>query len=194
MRAAQNKVRDFHLRNGLEVADRPLLTPMAIAQHRYDLILEELNEYKEAVEKGDLVGIADALGDLLYVVLGTSVVHGIDIEDVFGEVHRSNMTKTPLDPVTRKGGKGPGFERPRVAEILFMQLTGVAQAVRDAEMRRALECVICGHDRASHHAGSDFIKPHCNHTDADGPCACPGFKPASNLVPLRIVGGTTVRG
>ena len=65
------------------------------AELRYKLVFEELEEYKEAQNKGDVIGIADALGDLLYVVFQAVRVHGMSdiIEDVFNEIHRSNMTK-----------------------------------------------------------------------------------------------------
>jgi predicted HAD superfamily Cof-like phosphohydrolase len=102
----------------------PLLSPEDV-ELRDRLIREEADEYKGAAIEGDLVEVADGLADLLYVVLGTCVAHGIDIQPIFDEVHRSNMTKDTLDPVTRKGGKGPNYERPRVAEFLLMQTTGL---------------------------------------------------------------------
>lgn len=82
---------------------------------------EELDEYIESAEFGDLIGIADALSDLLYVVLGTAVTHGLDLEPLFDEVHRSNMTKAPLDPVTGKGDKGPDYQPPDLAPLLMVQ-------------------------------------------------------------------------
>ena len=62
---------------------------------RARLMQEELDEYKEAVAQGDMMGVADALSDLMYVVLGTYVSHGLHqhAEDLFDEVHRSNMSK-----------------------------------------------------------------------------------------------------
>lgn len=122
MRVEQQMVRDFMERNSLEVSGTPRLVPGRLAEDRRKYTQEELDEYVEAVRSGDLVGIADALADLLYIVLGTAVAHGIELEPVFHEVHRSNMTKTPLDPVTRKGGKGPGYEPPMfTGEILAEQ-------------------------------------------------------------------------
>jgi NTP pyrophosphatase (non-canonical NTP hydrolase) len=61
----------------------------------YDFILEELNEYKEACEKGDLIGVADALGDIMYVLCNGIMLHGMKdkIEDVYQEIQRSNMSK-----------------------------------------------------------------------------------------------------
>lgn len=83
-------VEQFHRTFDLNVADRPTIGTDEIAWRRYQLIREELEEYLTAK---DVVGIADAIGDLLYVVLGTAVEHGIDIEPIFNEIHRSNMTK-----------------------------------------------------------------------------------------------------
>lgn len=76
---------------------------------RYALMREELEEYREAAEAGDLVGVADALTDLMYVVLGTYLAHGLQdaAEELFREVHRSNMSKLDLDgqPIYREDGK-----------------------------------------------------------------------------------------
>lgn len=130
MRAAQEKVRVFMVRVGEPAPDKPELGDPAEGQRRHDFIAEELAEYQDALKAGDLVNIADALGDLLYVLLGTGVHHGIQLEPVFNEVHRSNMTKTPeatktvRDHVTgecKRVVKGPGYEPPRLAEVLLMQ-------------------------------------------------------------------------
>lgn len=90
---------------------------------RCDLIKEEYEELVEAVANNDIVGIADALADLLYVVYGAAATWGVPIQDVFAEVHRSNMTKLGEDgkPVYREDGKvtkGPGYEAPRIAEMI----------------------------------------------------------------------------
>ena len=76
---------------------------------RARLMQEELDEYREAAAAGDLVGIADALSDLLYVVLGTYLAHGLQdvAEDLFREVHSSNMSKLDSSgqPLYREDGK-----------------------------------------------------------------------------------------
>lgn len=123
MRVEQEKVALFHEKHSLPTAERPGMVPRVLQDQRYKLIAEELNELDEAMDVGSLVQVADALADLLYVVLGTAVVFGIDMEPIFDEVHRSNMTKDGLDPVTKKGGKGPAYERPRLAELLIIQGT-----------------------------------------------------------------------
>jgi len=87
---------EFHRIFGahMETAPTATLTPETVAL-RVSLIQEELNEYREAAEAGDLIEIADALSDLMYVVLGTYVAHGLQdvAEALFAEVHRSNMSK-----------------------------------------------------------------------------------------------------
>jgi len=87
---------EFHRVFGahMEAAPTARLTPETVAL-RVSLIQEELDEYRAAAEAGDLVEIADALSDLMYVVLGTYVAHGSQdvAEALFAEVHRSNMSK-----------------------------------------------------------------------------------------------------
>jgi predicted HAD superfamily Cof-like phosphohydrolase len=129
MRVEQEKVECFHDKMQYTTNEKPTLVDIDLARQRYHLILEELGEYAEAAEARDIVKIADAIADMLYVVLGTAVVHGIDVQPIFDEVHRSNMTKDQLDPVTKKGGKCPGYEPPRIAELLLIQSTGVGNAV-----------------------------------------------------------------
>jgi len=86
---------------------------------------EENEEYLVAVQAGDLVEIADALGDQLYILCGTILKHGMQniIEQVFDEIQSSNMSKLGADgkPVLREDGKilkGPGFFRPDLAKFL----------------------------------------------------------------------------
>jgi len=92
---------------------------------RARLIQEELDEYHQAAQNGDLVGVADALSDLLYVVLGTYIAHGLQdvAEDLFREVHSSNMSKLDGDgqPLYREDGKvlkSDLFREPDLRSIL----------------------------------------------------------------------------
>jgi len=92
---------------------------------RWDLMDEENKEYLEACEEGSLVEIADALGDQLYILCGTILKHGMQhiIEDVFNEIHSSNMSKLGEDglPVYRADGKilkGPGYFKPDISKVL----------------------------------------------------------------------------
>lgn len=86
---------------------------------RNQLMLEELSEYNKALASNDDIGIADALGDLLYVVYGTAVEHGIDIDRVFKEIHQSNMTKKDghID-ISGKLTKPDNYEKPDLSFIL----------------------------------------------------------------------------
>jgi predicted HAD superfamily Cof-like phosphohydrolase len=86
---------------------------------------EENEEYLEAAESGDLVEVADALGDMLYILCGTILQHGMQnvIEDVFTEIQRSNMSKLGADgrPIHREDGKvmkGPNYSRPDLSFVL----------------------------------------------------------------------------
>lgn len=103
-------VREFHEKYGHPVADKPGLIPNSRSGFRGRLIQEELVEYEEAANDHDLTGIVDALADLLYVVYGTAVEHGIDVDGALAEAHRSNMTKE-LNGLG-KPIKGAAFEEP----------------------------------------------------------------------------------
>ncbi|WP_040250841.1 nucleoside triphosphate pyrophosphohydrolase family protein [Psychroserpens mesophilus] len=92
---------------------------------RYKLMREENEEYLEAANEGDLVEVADALGDMLYILCGTIIEHGLQhkIEEVFDEIQRSNMSKLGEDgePIYREDGKvlkGPNYFKPNIKEIL----------------------------------------------------------------------------
>lgn len=92
---------------------------------RYNLMKEENEEYLEAANNNDLVEVADALGDMLYILCGTIIEHGMQhkIEDVFNEIQRSNMSKLGKDgqPIYREDGKvlkGPNYFKPNIQEIL----------------------------------------------------------------------------
>jgi len=92
---------------------------------RHRLLDEENREYLEACDADDLVGIADALGDQLYIIYGTILKHGLQnrIEEVFTEIHRSNMSKLDEngDPILREDGKilkGKNYFKPDIKKIL----------------------------------------------------------------------------
>ena len=89
--------------------DQPHLIPQKESSLRFDLMKEELEEYLEACKNNDLVEIADALGDQLYILCGTILKHGLQhkIEEVFNEIHRSNMSKLDEngEPIFRNDGK-----------------------------------------------------------------------------------------
>lgn len=94
---------------------------------RYNLIKEENEEYLEACKTGDLVEIADALGDQLYILFGTILKHGLQhkIEEVYDEIHRSNMSKLDEkgDPIFREDGKilkSNLYFKPDIKKVLDM--------------------------------------------------------------------------
>lgn len=93
MNLEERQVLEFHKTFDLIVSHKPLIPDEATQKLRVALIQEELNELSEAFTKNDVTGVADALADLLYVVYGAAIACGIDIDPVFQEVHRSNMTK-----------------------------------------------------------------------------------------------------
>lgn len=123
------QVREFHQAYGLPVAALPSADLSAEqTQLRQNLIDEELAELRAASAAGDLIEVADALADLVYVAYGTACVYGIDLDAVLDEVHRSNMTKLGADgkPVRRADGKvlkGPHFSEPDIAGVLTQQRT-----------------------------------------------------------------------
>ena len=92
---------------------------------RFKLMSEENEEYLEAAKNNDLVEVADALGDMLYILCGTIIEHGMQdkIEEVFDEIQRSNLSKLGEDgkPIYREDGKvmkGPNYFKPKISEIL----------------------------------------------------------------------------
>lgn len=91
---------------------------------RQKLITEEYKEVMEAFEKDDIVNLAKELADLVYVVFGTALACGFDLDNVFRQVHASNMSKLGEDgkPILREDGKvlkGPGYFEPDIQGVLF---------------------------------------------------------------------------
>lgn len=118
------QVAEFHRAYELPLRDSPSLEVDAgQVRLRQALIEEEVRELQEAATAVDLVGVADALADIVYVAYGTAHVYGIDLDAVLDEVHASNMTKLGADgrPVRRADGKilkGPGYRPPDIAAVL----------------------------------------------------------------------------
>ena len=100
---AQQMVFEFHKEFDIHVANVPTVPDGETHALRVRLIQEEFDELKEALEAKDLPNIAKELADLLYVVYGTAVSYGIDLEPVFQEVQRSNMSK--IGGYKREDGK-----------------------------------------------------------------------------------------
>lgn len=116
LKEAQGAVEDFHRVFGVANNTEPMLVDVGL---RLVLVREEYEELVDAAEAGDIVEAADALADLVYVLLGTASVWGICLDDVFAEVHRSNMTKrgAPRDK-NGKITKGPNYEPPNIRRAL----------------------------------------------------------------------------
>lgn len=122
--AEQEKVRQFHEKFDALLNETPTLLNDVDWWLRVDLIREELQEYYDACKDYNLTGIADAIGDMLYVVYGTAVAHGIDIEPIFDEIHRSNMSKGSPSVIKREDGKvlkNTGYKPPELEPILKKQ-------------------------------------------------------------------------
>lgn len=100
MRQVQDDVEEFMDACEQDLPDSPVLPDELIRLLRRKLLREEFNEYEEAEEKDDLVEIADALADIMYIAVGTASAYGIDLEPVWREVQRSNLDK--IDPKTGK--------------------------------------------------------------------------------------------
>ena len=105
-----DKVREFHEVFGLDFHQHPKTdVGDRVIQLRHRLMAEENDEYLEAARAGDLVQVADALGDKLYILCGTIIAHGLQhkIVEVFEEIHRSNMSKLDENgkPIYREDGK-----------------------------------------------------------------------------------------
>lgn len=119
-------VAEFHDAFGIESANAPVVSlPEQIVLLRHNLMKEENEEYLEAAQNKDLVEVADALGDMLYILCGTILCHGMQhkITEVFNEIQRSNMSKLGSDgkPIYREDGKvlkGPNYFKPNIASIL----------------------------------------------------------------------------
>ncbi|MBP8158190.1 MAG: nucleoside triphosphate pyrophosphohydrolase family protein [Flavobacterium sp.] len=126
MQKQLNAVKIFHETYGLGVSNEMKADLGKLKNElRFNLMKEENEEYLEAVENNDIVEIADALGDMLYILCGTILEHGLQhkIEEVFDEIQRSNMSKLGEDgkPIYREDGKvmkGPNYFKPNFSEIL----------------------------------------------------------------------------
>ena len=118
-----NKVKAFMNTYGQDVNEKASFPEDTIVQLRVDLIEEELNELKQAIKNNDLVEVADALTDILYVTYGAGHSFGVDLDKCFDEVQRSNMSKLGEDgnPIYNESGKvmkGPNYSAPDLKKII----------------------------------------------------------------------------
>ena len=116
----------FHKAFGLGVNNTPTTdVDESTMNLRFSLMDEENKEYLEAIKNNDIIEVADALGDMLYILCGTIITHGMQdvIDEVFEEIQRSNMSKLGSDgkPIYREDGKvlkGPNYFKPDIAKTL----------------------------------------------------------------------------
>ena len=118
-----NKVKIFMNTFGQEIKTKPSFSTDKINSLRYDLIKEELEELKDAMENKDLLEVADALTDILYVTYGAGHAFGIDLDKCFEEVQSSNMSKLGEDgkPIYNESGKvmkGPKYFKPDLNKFI----------------------------------------------------------------------------
>ena len=118
-----NDVKTFMKTYGQEVKNKSEFPNKKTIKLRIDLIKEELNELIEAVKDNDIIEVADALTDILYVTYGAGHSFGIDLDKCFAEVQKSNMSKLGLDdkPIYNKRGKvmkGPNYFQPNLKKYL----------------------------------------------------------------------------
>lgn len=120
-------VMEFHKKFDCVVRHKPdMEADPELVSLRANLITEEAKEFSEAADKGDMVEMADALVDIMYVVLGAAISLGIDLEPIFCEVHRSNMTKVWPDGSVKRREDGkvmkpPTYRPPDIAFELRLQ-------------------------------------------------------------------------
>ncbi len=120
-----NSVKKFHDAFNIDVSVSPTVDlPLNKIKLRFKLMSEENKEYFDAAKNKDLIEIADALGDMLYILCGTILTHGMQdkIEEVFNAIQDSNMSKLGEDgkPIYRKDGKvlkGPNYFKPNLKKI-----------------------------------------------------------------------------
>ena len=117
------KVKNFMNKFGQEVKEIPSLSSNKINNLRVNLIREELFELEEAIKNNDLLEVADALTDILYVTYGAGHAFGIDLDKCFEEVQNSNMSKLGEDgkPIYNEAGKvmkGPNYFKPDLSKYL----------------------------------------------------------------------------
>ena len=118
-----NKVGTFMKTFGQEAKTKPSFSSDKINKLRIDLIKEELDELQEAMKNNDLLEVADALTDILYVTYGAGHAFGIDLDRCFDEVHNSNMSKLGEngEPIYNESGKvmkGPNYFKPDLSKFV----------------------------------------------------------------------------
>jgi len=126
MKDAMDKVREFHKAGKFpyydKVSKKSLKNRKLRMELRETLILEELEEYLNAEDDNDIVGIADGLADMIYVIIGCSLEYGIPLDEIFNEIHKNNMTKFEGEVTYREDGKiikNESHKPPNLKKIIY---------------------------------------------------------------------------
>ncbi len=120
-----HKVESFNRAFNLPIRIKPQLIKQQEYELQYNLLREELGEYGDACVANDLNGIADAIGDMLYVLLGMAIRHGLqdNLEAIFNEIHESNMSKLENGmPIYNEAGKvmkSNSYKKPNLENIIY---------------------------------------------------------------------------
>jgi len=122
----QDKIAEFMKKINQNVRTKPTTNiPYREKMLRIKLIIGEVSELIDAMSNDNLIEIADGLGDILYVIYGTCNTYGIHIEDIFDEIHRSNLTKSVEDGGEDSSGKvlkGPNYSPPDIKSLIDKQI------------------------------------------------------------------------
>lgn len=124
MNKHQKMAKEFHGVFNLHIGRKPQLINIELSKLRIKLIQEELDEYKQAVNQRNIIEIADALADILYVTYGAAVCHGIDIAPIYAEVHRSKLSRQG-DVIKCKDGKvlkPHAYSKPQIRKLIIEQM------------------------------------------------------------------------
>lgn len=118
-----HKVKQFHEIYDCNIGVQAAFPNDAERDLRKKLLQEEFEEYLKAEADNNLVEVADALGDMLYIIYGTAVSYGIPINEIFDEIHNSNLSKLDENglPIRREDGKvlkGPNYFKPDISSII----------------------------------------------------------------------------
>ncbi len=123
MQTIGQQVEEFNYTYGKVMSDEPRLPTREESALLFSLLHEEIDELADALLSDDLVEVADAIGDIIYVVAQQGTLLGLPIDALLKEIHRSNMSKLGVDgkPIYREDGKvlkGPNFSEPRINAVL----------------------------------------------------------------------------
>ena len=174
MRKIQSDVADFHVKFGRPISRFPKVISDLDSSLRKNLITEEFTEVIKAIDDKDLVEIADGIADLIYVLMGTALEYGIDMEPIWEEVHSTNMEK--VGGKIREDGKilkPDGWKAPNIKELLSTQdplhlgQKGKRIYMQDKILKNMIKCKFCQEIIESKHV-HDFVTCKCGQVSVDG--------------------------